>query len=163
MQGQEDQYKRCIACGAQIYKEAVMCPQCGTMLPVQQRLRRTKASKTNGFLLAACVIASLDLIGTIAMLGQVRTNADIWWGYGPFIFFGLMAIAVAALWASFITKSRTGVFWGAVTLCLSPIGYPLFLPYMIFPAIFVWIGYSKIPKDCTCEPLDKEKGYHNFL
>ena len=116
------------------------------MLPVQQRLRRTKASKTNGFLLAACVIASLDLLGTMVMLGQVHTNADIWWGYGPFIFFGIMAISVASLWASFITKSKAGILFSAVALCLSPIGYPFFLPYMIFPAVFAWIGYSKTQK-----------------
>lgn len=143
---QEAQYKHCTACGAEIFKEAVMCPKCGAMQSVEQRPRRTKASKTNGFLLAACVLASLDLLGLIVILGQVQTNESVWWGYGPFIFFGIMAISVASLWASFITKSKAGVLFSAVTLCLSPIGYPFFLPYMIFPAVFAWIGYSKTQK-----------------
>lgn len=147
----ENQRKYCTSCGAAIYKEAVMCPHCGAMQYQPRRAPKKKPSAINGFLLAACVLASLDTLGLWMMLMGSAQPTDFWWGYGPFIFVGIMAVSVAALWTAFLTKSRAGALFGAVVLCLSPIGYPLFASYMVLPAVFAWIGFAKSKK-----PEDKK-------
>lgn len=150
-QGQQGGMKYCTSCGAKLLSEAVMCPHCGAMQYQPRRTPKKKPSAINGFLLAACVLASLDILGLWMMLMESTQPTDFWWGYGPFVFVGIMAVAVAALWTAFLTKSRAGALFGAVVLCLSPIGYPLFASYMVLPAVFAWIGFAKSKK-----PEDKK-------
>lgn len=140
----ENGKKYCTSCGAEIFAEAVMCPYCKTMQNQNSVYSPTKtSSKTNGFLLASCVIVSLDLLGFLAYIAQDITYINYLGGYGYIIFLIAVSISVAALWTSFLTKSRSGALFGAIFLCISPIAMPLFIPYLILPAIFAWIGFVK--------------------
>lgn len=145
---QEAQYKHCTACGADIFKEAVMCPKCGAMQNARESYNPKKTTtKNNWFLLAACIISSLDLLWLLFFIAQSITYIDYLGGYGPIIFLIVMAIAVASLWTSFITKSKNGVLFGSIVLCISPIAMPSFIPYIIIAAVFSWIGFAAYKTD----------------
>lgn len=138
----------CRHCGAPMYKEAIVCPQCGAMQNERGSYHpRKTTTKNNWFLFAACIIASLNLLWLLILMTQSITYMDYLGGYGPIIFLVVMTIAVAALWTSFITKSKNGVLFSAIVLCVSPIAMPSFIPYIIAAAAFSWIGFVVCKND----------------
>lgn len=157
MSAKENEKKYCISCGAEIFAEAVMCPYCKTMQHQKSAYSPTKTvPKTNFFLLASCVIASLDLLGLLAYIAKDITYTNYLGGYGQIIFLIVMSVSVAALWTSFLTKSRSGALFGAIILCISPIAMPAFIPYLILPVIFAWIGFAKSQKATQLDGNDIE-------
>lgn len=164
----DNQRKYCTSCGAAIYKEAVMCPNCGAMQNARESYKPKKTTtKNNWFLLAACIITSLDLLWFLIFIAQSITYIDYLGGYGPIIFLIVMAIAVASQWTSFITKSKNGVLFSSIVLCISPIAMPSFTPFIIFPVIFAWIGFAKSQKaekeDTATQKVEIPSDIANFF